>query len=145
MRCQAETLVYVRGGFGWKDRFGRSTVIFILRDERSGMDFEQASLTPGTAKHTPEGGVVWSDTEGQAVNAGVFLLALLTFWLVVPLLWAIYRFLRTATTRYTLTDQRLIVQTGIIVKRVEMLELYRVKDISVGSTLLLTCSPHPRG
>ena len=37
-----------------------------------------------------------------------------------------------------LTDQRLLVESGIIVKRVEALELYRVKDMSVAGTFLQT-------
>ena len=52
--------------------------------------------------------------------------------------WALYCYLRTANHRYTLTDQRLLVESGIFVKRVETLELYRVKDLSVSGTLLQT-------
>lgn len=79
--------------------------------------------------------VLWSATEGQVSNAGVYLFALLTFWLVLPVLYASYRFLRTARHRYSLTDQRFIEESGILVKNVESVELYRVKDISVKGTL----------
>ncbi|THT98417.1 PH domain-containing protein [Lampropedia puyangensis] len=102
------------------------------------MDLEQASMTPGGARHVPESTVLWSETEGQAANALTYLLCLLTFWLVLPVGYAVYRFLRSATTRYTLTDQRLLMQTGIIVKQIDTLELYRVKDITVDSSILLT-------
>ncbi|RMX08151.1 PH domain-containing protein [Corticibacter populi] len=95
-------------------------------------------MTPGPARHVREQDLLWSESEGQAANAGVFILALLTFWLLVPVLYAVYRYLRSATTRYTLTDQRLLVQSGIIVKHIETLELYRVLDLSVSGTLLLT-------
>ena len=87
---------------------------------------------------TPEVHVLWSASEGQVVNAGVFVFALFCFWLLFPVAWALYRYLATANHRYTLTDQRLLVETGIIVKRVESLELYRVKDMSIGSTLMQT-------
>lgn len=66
------------------------------------------------------------------------MLALLLCWLVLPVAWALYCYLRTANHRYTLTDQRLLVESGIIVKRVEALELYRVKDMSVAGTFLQT-------
>lgn len=37
-----------------------------------------------------------------------------------------------------LTDQRLLEHSGIIVKKIEALELYRVKDLSVSGNLLQT-------
>lgn len=80
--------------------------------------------------------VLWSASEGQVGNAGVYLIAILTFWLVLPVLYAGYRYLRTARHRYSLTDQRFIEESGILVKHVESVELYRVKDISVKGTLV---------
>lgn len=99
---------------------------------------ESAAMPIQGVQSEPEGQVLWSATEGQVVNAGVFLLALLCFWLVLPVAWALYRYLKTARHRYTLTDQRLLEESGLIVKRVESLELYRVKDLSVSGTLLQT-------
>ncbi len=100
----------------------------------------QAAAMPAIATEKPEAEarILWSAPEGQVTNAGVFLLALLLCWLVLPVAWALYCYLRTANHRYILTDQRLLVQSGIIVKRVETLELYRVKDLSVSGTLLQT-------
>lgn len=80
--------------------------------------------------------MLWSASEGQVSNAGVYLLAILTFWLLLPILYAGYRYLRTARHRYTLTDQRFIEESGILVKHVETVELYRIKDLSVKGTLL---------
>jgi len=86
----------------------------------------------------PESNVIWSSSEGQVVNFGLYLLVALTFWLVLPVFYAVWRYVRTARHTYTLTDQRLLESTGIWVKEWETLELYRVKDISVRSTLLQT-------
>ena len=80
--------------------------------------------------------VLWSANEGQVSNSGVYLVAVLAFWLIVPVLYAGWRYLRTARHVYTLTDQRLIEESGILVKNIESVELYRVKDISVKGTLL---------
>lgn len=99
---------------------------------------DRAAMPLNAAVYTPEGGVLWTDTEGQVVNATVFLVAALTFWLVLPLVYAMYQYWRTANHRYTLTDQRSLEETGIFVKRVESLELYRVKDMTMGSTLVQT-------
>ena len=84
---------------------------------------------------TEEISELWSASEGQVTNAHIFLLAVLTFWLVLPVFYALYRYLRTANHCYTLTNQRLIEQSGIFVKQVESVELYRVKDMSVSGTV----------
>ena len=101
-------------------------------------DLESAAMPPAAARHRPESRVIWSASEGQVVNAGVFICALLLCWLVLPVGYALYRYLKTASHVYTLTDQRLLEQSGIFVKRVESLKLYRVMDLSVSSTLLQT-------
>ncbi|MBK7000104.1 MAG: PH domain-containing protein [Rhodoferax sp.] len=54
------------------------------------------------------------------------------------MLYAVYRYSKTARHTYTLTDQRLIEKQGVLIQRIETLELYRVKDISIRSTLLQT-------
>ena len=92
--------------------------------------------SPPVVAQVRETRVLWSASEGQVSNAGIYLLAVLTFWLVLPVLYASYRYLRTARHRYSLTDQRFIEESGILVKHVESVELYRVKDISVKGTLL---------
>ena len=46
------------------------------------------------------------------------------------------RWLRNLGTRYRLTDQRLIINTGILIKRTDEIELYRVKDVVVEYSLL---------
>ena len=38
---------------------------------------------------------------------------------------------KTASTRYRLTTQRLFMQTGLIAKKLEEVELFRVKDVTV--------------
>ena len=90
----------------------------------------------GDREHRPEADLLWASSEGQVTNLGVFVLAAFTFWLVVPVLWAVYRYVRTACHRYELTDQRLLVRSGVIVKQLESLELYRVKDLQVVGTFL---------
>ncbi len=85
---------------------------------------------------TNETTLLWSSGEGQIVNAWVFLWAILLFWTVFAVGYAACRFVLTARRRYELTDQRLLVYSGLIVRKVDSLELYRMKDISVGGTVL---------
>ena len=44
--------------------------------------------------------------------------------------------LKNVGTRYELTDQRLIIKSGILMKRIDEIELYRVKDVTVDFSLL---------
>lgn len=99
----------------------------------------QAAGIPAQDAHKDrEAGVLWQAREGQVVNAHVYLITVLLCWLGVPIFWAIYRYLRTANHQYILTDQRLLERSGIIVKKMETLELYRVKDLAVSSTFMQT-------
>jgi len=89
-----------------------------------------------SVRATQETDTLWSETEGQVVNAWTFVLAVALCWLIVPVGWALLRYFQTANHHYTLTNVRLLEQRGIFVKRLETVELYRVKDLSVGGTLL---------
>ena len=83
------------------------------------------------ATASPESGRIWQASEGQVVNLWPHLAAVLLFWLVVPLVYAAYRFLAVNAHVYWLSDQRLRETRGLLFKQTEELELYRVKDISV--------------
>jgi uncharacterized membrane protein YdbT with pleckstrin-like domain len=58
------------------------------------------------------------------LNPVHYLLAMTGVGAVIPL----YVIGKRLTTKYTLTTHRLIVETGIISKRVDDIELYRIKD-----------------
>ena len=51
--------------------------------------------------------------------------------LILPLAFAFWKWLEIKTTRFTLTDQRLIVSNGIFTKKTNETELYRVRDTSI--------------
>jgi uncharacterized membrane protein YdbT with pleckstrin-like domain len=70
---------------------------------------------------------LWSGTSSQIKNLGVFLLCLL----VIPIPWAIARWLAVKTTTYRLTTERLITESGIFGKTTDTLELYRVRDMQI--------------
>lgn len=99
------------------------------------------AMPPAAQQHTPESHIIWQSGEGQVANAWVFAIALLLFWLMLPMGYAFYRYLKTANHVYTLTDQRLLVRSGIIVKHIDTLELYRVMDLQVHGTLLINAVP----
>lgn len=70
---------------------------------------------------------LWSGASSQMKNLGSFLLCLL----VIPIPWALYRWLVVKTTTYRLTTERLITERGILNKTMDTLELYRVRDQQV--------------
>lgn len=67
---------------------------------------------------------VWSGTPSQWTNFWWFVACVL----LLPIPVAIHRYLRVRTTRYILTNQRLRLETGIVSRRIEEVELYRVND-----------------
>lgn len=80
--------------------------------------------------------VVWQGKPSQLVNLGTFVTCGLLLWLVVPIFVAAQRFLELHFTRYKLTSERFEITTGVLARRIEQLELYRVKDLSVEEPLL---------
>lgn len=68
--------------------------------------------------------IEWSGHPSQWQNLGWFLLCLL----VIPIPFALWKWLETRNTLYTLTDQRLKFTRGVFSKTTEDLELYRVRD-----------------
>jgi uncharacterized membrane protein YdbT with pleckstrin-like domain len=80
---------------------------------------------------------LWKGSPSQAVNLGTYLLCLLLFWLVVPLFYALWRWVDTRLTGYELTSQRLVFRSGVFNRKTEEIELYRLRDSSLDEPLLL--------
>lgn len=70
---------------------------------------------------------IWRGNSSQLKNFWPFVSCLL----VVPIPWAVYRWLEVKTTTYQLTTERLIIERGILNKATDTLELYRVRDLQV--------------
>ncbi len=75
---------------------------------------------------------VWEGTPSQWTNFWWFAGCLL----VVPIPFAIYHYLATANTKYALTTQRLRLETGIVARKIEEVELYRVHDSAVQQSFI---------
>lgn len=75
---------------------------------------------------------LWEGRPSQWTNFPWFLACLL----VVPIPFAIYQYLRVHTTRWTLTNHRLRLSSGILNKSLDDLELYRIKDITLHQPLV---------
>ena len=73
--------------------------------------------------------IVWRGTSSQWKNFGAYVLCGLFCWLIVPIFFALVRYLQTRCKVFELTTQRLKITSGVFTKFTETLELYRVKDI----------------
>lgn len=69
---------------------------------------------------------------GSLAGLGKLVLCLVGVGLVIIAL----RWLQNIATTYELTDQRLIIRTGIFNKKTDEIELYRVKDVTVTYSLI---------
>ena len=108
-----------------------------------------------TAPSTSEEQTVWKGTSSHALYLGTYLLCavffvvavpiLYAFWSiivggpvyvlgallflpVVPVLFAVWKFIQLHSREYEVTTERIRVRSGLLSKRTEELELYRVKD-----------------
>ena len=73
--------------------------------------------------------IIWEGNPSQVTNLGVYVACTLLFFLVVPVFYAIWRWIVTRCFRYSVSDQRIRVTEGVFNKRTDSLELYRVKDV----------------
>ena len=73
--------------------------------------------------------IIWEGSPSQVTNLGTYVVCALLFFLVVPVLYAIWRWIETRCFRYTVSDQRIRVTQGVFSKRTDSIELYRVKDV----------------
>ena len=73
--------------------------------------------------------IIWEGGPSQVTNLGVYVACTLLFFLVVPVFYAIWRWIVTRCFRYSVSDQRIRLTQGVFNKRTDSLELYRVKDV----------------
>lgn len=62
---------------------------------------------------------------------GPCIFCILTFWAIIPLIGLILIYYNNKATKYIITNERIRILKGLLVRRIVDLELYRVKDISL--------------
>ena len=73
--------------------------------------------------------MLWEGSPSQVTNLGTYIVCALLFFLVVPVFYAVWRWLVTRCFRYSVSDQRIRLTQGVFNKRTDSIELYRVKDV----------------
>jgi len=82
--------------------------------------------------HTIPPTILWQDRPSPLMHLGLYLSCVL----LLPLPLALWRYVQVRTTQYTLTDERLICQQGVLHRTSDEVELYRVKDYVIKASLL---------
>jgi uncharacterized membrane protein YdbT with pleckstrin-like domain len=80
---------------------------------------------------------IWKGSPSQWTNFKTYVLCIVFGWLVIPIFIALWRFLLVKTWKIEITDQRLIEEKGVLSKKTDELELYRVKDIRLEEPFFL--------
>jgi membrane protein YdbS with pleckstrin-like domain len=76
----------------------------------------------------PNESIVWIGRSSQLIHLAAYIICFLFCWLLFPILIAYYLYLQTKHTTYVITNERLRVYSGVFVRRIDDVELYRVKD-----------------
>ena len=79
----------------------------------------------------------WEGRPSQITNLLLFIVCALTFWAVLPIFVGLWKWLVVRFTNYQLTTERLTIATGVLSRRTEELELYRVKDTAFAQPFFL--------
>jgi uncharacterized membrane protein YdbT with pleckstrin-like domain len=80
---------------------------------------------------------VWNGTPSQVINIPAFTVLGLFFWLVIPLIIMLWKWLAVRNTKYELSTERLKTRYGVLNRKMDELELYRVRDYKFEQPLLL--------
>ena len=86
---------------------------------------------------TTEEKPIWSGSPSQVINIPLYVVCALLFWLVVPVFLAVWSWLVLRMTTYELTTERFRVRSGVINRRLDELELYRVRDYKLDQPIWL--------
>jgi uncharacterized membrane protein YdbT with pleckstrin-like domain len=71
--------------------------------------------------------LIWEGHPSQWTNFGWFLACIL----IVPIPFALWRWIETRCFVYRITSERIAIRQGVFSKRTDELELYRVKDTAL--------------
>ena len=81
---------------------------------------------------------IFKGSPSQVTNFGFYILCVILFPVFgLGLIMFLFRFLKTKFTKFEITDERIIEQTGVLSRKTDETELYRVKDIRLEEPFFL--------
>ena len=81
--------------------------------------------------------IIFKGSPSQVTNFGYYILCAILSFVGIGIIMFLVRFLKTMFTKIEITDERIIEQTGILSRKTEETELYRVKDIRLEEPFFL--------
>jgi membrane protein YdbS with pleckstrin-like domain len=75
--------------------------------------------------------LIWEGHPSQWKNFPAFFVCTLLCVLIIPIFIALWRWLETRYFIYRITSERIVTTSGVLSKRTDELELYRVKDATL--------------
>ena len=81
--------------------------------------------------------LLWKGRPSQWLNFGTFLVCILLSFLVIPLLYALWKYLIIRTWKFEFTTERIKVQKGVFSIEHDEIELFRCKDLRLKEPFLL--------
>lgn len=79
----------------------------------------------------------WKIKPSQWNNLGLYIVCLLTCWIIFPIFMGIWNWLVIKNEFYVLNKQTLTLYSGVLNKKIDDVELYRIKDIQLKRSLFL--------
>lgn len=80
---------------------------------------------------------LWAGKSNQWSHLSLYLFCLLFFWTILPIFIGLWSWLQVRFRSYALTTERLTVESGVLNRTTDSLELYRVKDWRINRPLML--------
>jgi uncharacterized membrane protein YdbT with pleckstrin-like domain len=80
---------------------------------------------------------IWEGHPSHVKDLGLHLLCLLFAPMILPLFLMLWRYLETRFHQYLITSERIRLTTGVLSRRMEEVELYRVKDTAIEQPFFL--------
>ena len=79
--------------------------------------------------------ILWKENPSHWTKLGYYIISVILIPVFgLGLIMLLFVFLKLKYTIYTLTDQRIIIQTGVFSRSIESIELYRIKDIKLNAS-----------
>jgi hypothetical protein len=86
---------------------------------------------PIVAHEEPKERMIWQGSPSQFVNFGKYLACFFFCWLILPVFYAIFEWIETASIKYEITSQRIRIQYGVFSKIIYEIEMYRIRESQI--------------
>jgi hypothetical protein len=80
--------------------------------------------------------LIWKGSPSQLQNLGPYILCALFSWLVIPIFIAIWLYIKTSSTKFEITNERILVSRGVLNRITDEIATYKITDSQMEEPLL---------